>query len=151
MTSGVSLCAIHARSRLVSAVRPAAHHHRGGGGNAGTPAGEQRDDHLCVGYVVGPGGLNLIVPDPLPHADVIGRVSAVMTGAVWLARGVRAMVSWFGIRGIGTVFYLIFAIRHGVSEPLAKQLITLTLPMISASIFAHGMSIRPLMKWYGRR
>ncbi|HTR10608.1 MAG TPA: hypothetical protein VMJ11_28895 [Paraburkholderia sp.] len=49
------------------------------------------------------------------------------------------------------MFYLMFAIRHGVSESLAKQLITLTLAMVSASIFAHGMSMRPLMKWYGRR
>jgi len=39
----------------------------------------------------------------------------------------RAMISWFGIRGIGSVFYLMFAIRHGVTGPLAQQLITFTL------------------------
>jgi len=33
--------------------------------------------YLCVGYVMGPGGLNLIVPDPLHHAEVIGRVTEV--------------------------------------------------------------------------
>ncbi|MFC5427991.1 cation:proton antiporter [Paraburkholderia denitrificans] len=89
----------------------------------------------------------------IPVTFVLVRPVAVMVGTLGVASAgrARAMVSWFGIRGIGSVFYLMFAIRHGVSEPLAKQLITLTLAMVSASIFAHGMSIRPLMKWYGRR
>ncbi|MFP6559377.1 cation:proton antiporter [Paraburkholderia sp. B3] len=33
--------------------------------------------YLVAGYLVGPGGLGLIVPDPLHHADVIGRVAEV--------------------------------------------------------------------------
>ncbi len=63
----------------------------------------------------------------------------------------RAMISWFGIRGIGSVFYLMFAIRHGVTGPLAQQLITFTLVTVAASILVHGMSVKPLMRRYVRR
>jgi NhaP-type Na+/H+ or K+/H+ antiporter len=63
----------------------------------------------------------------------------------------RAMISWFGIRGIGSVFYLMFAIRHGVTGPLAQQLITFTLVTVAASIVVHGVSVTPLMRRYQRR
>jgi len=58
----------------------------------------------------------------------------------------RRMISWFGIRGIGSVFYLMFAIRHGVTGPLAQQLITFTLVTVAASIVVHGISVTPLMR-----
>jgi len=63
----------------------------------------------------------------------------------------RAMIAWFGIRGIGSLFYLMFALHHGVSGPLAQELVTLTLVTVAASIVAHGVSVLPLMKWYARR
>jgi len=63
----------------------------------------------------------------------------------------RSMISWFGIRGIGSVFYLMFAIRHGVTGALAQQLITFTLVTVAASIVVHGVSVTPLMRWYLRR
>jgi NhaP-type Na+/H+ or K+/H+ antiporter len=44
-----------------------------------------------------------------------------------------------------------FAIRHGVVGALARQLLTLTLITVSISILVHGISIRPLMKWYARQ
>jgi NhaP-type Na+/H+ or K+/H+ antiporter len=63
----------------------------------------------------------------------------------------RAMISWFGIRGIGSVFYLMFAIRHGVTGPLAQQLITFTLVTVATSIVVHGISVTPLMRRYVKR
>jgi NhaP-type Na+/H+ or K+/H+ antiporter len=63
----------------------------------------------------------------------------------------RSMISWFGIRGIGSLFYLLFAIRHGVTGPLAQQLISFTLVTVAASIVLHGVSVRPLMRQYMRR
>jgi len=60
----------------------------------------------------------------------------------------RAMISWFGIRGIGSVYYLLFAIRHGVTGALAQQLITFTLVTVAASIVVHGVSVTPLMRRY---
>lgn len=50
----------------------------------------------------------------------------------------------------GSVFYVLFAIRHGVNGPLAQKLVTLTLVCVAVSILAHGASMRPLMRWYTR-
>ena len=58
----------------------------------------------------------------------------------------RVIVSWFGIRGIGSVFYLMFALRHGVHGMLAEQLITITRVTVAVSIVVHGVSVRRLMK-----
>jgi sodium/hydrogen antiporter len=77
-------------------------------------------------------------------------VSAGTLGEPMTARQ-RAMISWFGIRGIGSVFYLMFAIRHGVTGPLAQQLISFTLVTVAASIVVHGVSATPLMQRYVRR
>ncbi|WP_019936728.1 sodium:proton antiporter [Bordetella sp. FB-8] len=89
----------------------------------------------------------------VPVILLLVRPVSVVLGTLGVAGAghARVMASWFGIRGIGSVFYLMFALRHGVEEPLAGQLITLTLVVVSASIFVHGISMRPLMKWYGRR
>ena len=38
-----------------------------------------------------------------------------------------AMIGWFGIRGIGSVFYLLLALRHGVEGNIADTLVSLTL------------------------
>ncbi|MCY1313144.1 hypothetical protein D9M70_636420 [compost metagenome] len=62
----------------------------------------------------------------------------------------RMMICWFGIRGIGSIFYLMFAIRHGLSAPDAQQLITFTLVTVAVSIVLHGVSVLPLMRWYER-
>jgi NhaP-type Na+/H+ or K+/H+ antiporter len=61
-----------------------------------------------------------------------------------------APIAWFGIRGIGSVYYLMFALNHGVSGPLAQELIAVTLGTVGASIIVHGASVTPLMSWYAR-
>jgi NhaP-type Na+/H+ or K+/H+ antiporter len=58
---------------------------------------------------------------------------------------VRWVSAWFGVRGIGSVYYLMFAITHGLPEPLALQLTQLTLVVVTLSIVLHGISIKPLM------
>ncbi|NVE00645.1 sodium:proton antiporter [Massilia sp. BJB1822] len=61
------------------------------------------------------------------------------------------LISWLGIRGIGSVYYLMFALRHGVPEPITQQLVALTLVAVTASILVHGVSAPPLMRWAARR
>ena len=63
------------------------------------------------------------------------------------------MTSWFGVRGIGSLYYLMYAIQHGLPEPLALQLIQLTLVVVALSIFIHGTSVKPLMEhvWQRRK
>ena len=63
----------------------------------------------------------------------------------------RAMISWFGIRGIGSLYYLMFAIRRGLPSDLAKDLVGPTLCAISLSVVIHGVSVTPLMRWHQSR
>ena len=58
------------------------------------------------------------------------------------------MIGWFGIRGIGSVFYLLFALRHGVDGSVVDALVTLTRWTGVASIVAHGISAQPMMQRY---
>jgi NhaP-type Na+/H+ or K+/H+ antiporter len=58
----------------------------------------------------------------------------------------KMLIGWFGIRGIGSLFYLLFALRHGVPEPAAGLLTSLTLWSIAGSIVVHGLSGQPLMQ-----
>jgi NhaP-type Na+/H+ or K+/H+ antiporter len=58
---------------------------------------------------------------------------------------IRSIAAWFGVRGIGSVYYLMYAIQHGLPENLARELIQLTLVAITLSIFVHGTSVKPLM------
>lgn len=57
----------------------------------------------------------------------------------------RAMVGWFGVRGIGSLYYLMYAIQHGLPEDIAVELISLTLIVVTLSIILHGSSVKPLM------
>jgi len=74
-------------------------------------------------------------------------LSTMGSGATWRMRGLTA---WFGVRGIGSLYYLMYAIQHGLSEPLAVQLIQLTLVVITLSIVMHGISVKPLLNIFWR-
>jgi NhaP-type Na+/H+ or K+/H+ antiporter len=63
----------------------------------------------------------------------------------------RLMIGWFGIRGIGSLYYLMYAVNHGLAPQLAQQLTALTLSVVVASIVVHGISVTPLMALYERR
>lgn len=62
----------------------------------------------------------------------------------------RRLIAWFGVRGIGSLYYLGYAMNHGLDPALANTLVALTLTAIVASIVAHGISVTPLMKRYDR-
>ena len=62
----------------------------------------------------------------------------------------RRLMSWFGIRGIGTVYYLAYALEHGRADQIVP-LVPYALAVVAASVFVHGMSATPLMKHYRRR
>ena len=60
----------------------------------------------------------------------------------------RLLTAWFGIRGIGSVYYLMYAVQHGLPAPLVEQLTRLTLTVVGTSILVHGISVTPLMNRY---
>ena len=63
----------------------------------------------------------------------------------------KRLISWFGIRGIGSIYYLMYAINHGLPSSLAEFIIAITLTTVTASIVLHGISVTPLMSLYARR
>jgi sodium/hydrogen antiporter len=67
------------------------------------------------------------------------------------SRGSRVLMSWFGIRGIGSIYYLMHAINAGLPAPLVQTLTGVTVLVVAVSIVLHGVSVTPLMSAYARR
>jgi NhaP-type Na+/H+ or K+/H+ antiporter len=63
----------------------------------------------------------------------------------------QGMTGWFGVRGIGSLYYLMYAIQHGLPQPLALKMVQLTLIVVALSILLHGTSVKPLMGIFWRR
>jgi sodium/hydrogen antiporter len=63
----------------------------------------------------------------------------------------RGLIGWFGIRGVGSLYYLAYAMSHGLARDTASQMAALVLPVVVVSIVAHGISVTPLMSFYERR
>jgi NhaP-type Na+/H+ or K+/H+ antiporter len=80
-----------------------------------------------------------------PLATSIGLIGARVS------KTQRRLVGWFGIRGIGSVYYLMYAIVHGISTDLAWRLTSLTFTVVATSVLLHGLSVTPLMNFYGSR
>ncbi len=82
-------------------------------------------------------------------------VNLAMLGST-VTRSQRLLISWFGIRGIGSLYYLMFALQYVASAPLgslplSERFVPLVLTVVAVSIMAHGMTSTPLMQWYRRR
>ncbi|HET7526887.1 MAG TPA: cation:proton antiporter, partial [Burkholderiaceae bacterium] len=86
----------------------------------------------------------------VPLLFLVLRPLSVLTATIGekLAQPQRLLIGWFGIRGIGSVFYLLFALRHGLEAHVADTLTSLTLWTVAASIVAHGVTAQPLMRRY---
>ncbi|MGV8992303.1 MAG: cation:proton antiporter [Thiobacillus sp.] len=75
-------------------------------------------------------------------------ISLIGSRTPWRIQGLSA---WFGVRGIGSLYYLMYAIQHGLPEPLALELMQMTLIVVALSILLHGTSVKPLMeRFWGR-
>ncbi len=75
----------------------------------------------------------------------------VDAGRAPLSGSQRAFIAWFGVRGIGSVYYLAYALSHGVPGGQPTPIADITLVVVSASIVVHGVSVTPLMRWYSAR
>ncbi len=105
---------------------------------------------LLGGMLIVPGWLDFLWFVPLlllvirPLSVWAGTVG---TRATTLQRG---LIGWFGIRGIGSIYYLTYAIAHGLDEQTARKLTAITFVVVAASITLHGISVTPLMNRYGK-
>jgi len=70
----------------------------------------------------------------------------VVSPSLRMPRRLRVMTGWFGVRGIGSLYYLMYAIEHGLPDALALQLLRITLIVVTLSIVIHGMSAKPLLR-----
>ena len=62
----------------------------------------------------------------------------------------KSMISVFGIRGIGSLYYLSYAISHGLEEPIANRLAGIVLSTIALSIMIHSNAASLLMRLYAK-
>jgi sodium/hydrogen antiporter len=60
----------------------------------------------------------------------------------------RALIGWFGVRGVGSLYYLGYAGAHGLAAADVQRLGSIVLFTIAASVIVHGISVTPLMRWY---
>jgi NhaP-type Na+/H+ or K+/H+ antiporter len=78
--------------------------------------------------------------------------------SVWLGvlgmpvtKAPRRLLGWFGIRGIGSVYYAVYVVSHEINYLVAVKLLSCVFTVIAASIVVHGISAAPLMELYQRR
>ena len=60
----------------------------------------------------------------------------------------RGLAGWFGVRGIGSISYLMYAINHGLPPNMARDFVEITVVVIMLSIVVHGTSVLPLLDRY---
>jgi sodium/hydrogen antiporter len=75
-----------------------------------------------------------------PAAGLIGLVG---TG---LPRRKRWAIAFFGIRGIGSIYYLAYGVFHA-EFPGAMTVWAVVLAVVIISVLIHGLSARSVMKW----
>jgi len=68
-----------------------------------------------------------------------------------LDRRQRLLIGWFGIRGIGSFYYLFYALNHDLAPSMATLCTDLTLSVVALSILLHGISTQPILAHYERQ
>ncbi len=78
--------------------------------------------------------------------------------AVWLSTSrlgwtpmQRVLAAWFGVRGVGSLYYLAYAVSHGALTQDTPVVIDAVLVTIALSVLLHGSSATPVMQLYQRR
>ncbi|BAU04119.1 cation:proton antiporter [Fischerella sp. NIES-3754] len=69
----------------------------------------------------------------------------------FLHPGSRWLIGWFGIRGVGSLYYLAYAFGKGLEGEVAEKISWITYTTIVVSVIVHGVSATPLMNMYERR
>jgi sodium/hydrogen antiporter len=75
--------------------------------------------------------------------------------AVWIGvRGAdaggatRRLLAWFGIRGIGSVYYAVYFAGFELRDTVATEVLSAVFTVVAASIVLHGVSAAPLLELY---
>lgn len=107
----------------------------------------------------------LIIGSLLTQAAFTPATLAVAAGLMFVARplavylttlgmsltaGQRRLAAWFGVRGVGSMYYLAYAVAHGASGEQARFVADAVLVTIALSVLLHGSSATPVMRLYRR-
>ncbi len=68
-----------------------------------------------------------------------------------MSKNQKLLIGWFGIRGVGSLFYLMYAVNHNLAPDVANTLVATTLSVVAVSIVLHGVSVSGLMDRYRTR
>lgn len=60
----------------------------------------------------------------------------------------RWLLGWFGIRGVGSLYYLTYAFGKGLEGDVGEMIGWITYLTVVISVLLHGISSTPLMKWH---
>jgi sodium/hydrogen antiporter len=60
----------------------------------------------------------------------------------------RRLMAWFGVRGVGSIYYALFAVNNGLPQQWRNEVLAIILFTCASSIFVHGTSVTPLMNYY---
>lgn len=64
-----------------------------------------------------------------------------------LPKKTRSLMGWFGIRGLGSIYYLTYALGE-VKGKVAEEISWIVFTVVVLSIIFHGITAAPLMGWY---
>ncbi len=122
---------------------------------------EQIEKLLEVGTILLLGSLLLVSP-----IIKYGGQALLVTGlllfvirplGVWISMlGSRVTVQtslifgWFGIRGVGSLYYLSYAFSKGLKGDVGEQIAWITYITVVISVVLHGITATPVMNWYER-
>lgn len=94
---------------------------------------------------------------PAGVAVAVAIVLVVRPAVAWVAllatdasRAERLVIAFFGIRGMGTIYYL----AHAVTEErfdAAREIWAVAILVVVLSIVVHGVTVTPAMRWLDRR
>ncbi len=79
---------------------------------------------------------------------IAAAVSLVKAG---VSRDRLKLIGWFGVRGIGSLYYLAYVLSHDFPIAEGRQLADLALFAVAVSVVIHGTTVTPLMNRYGER
>lgn len=68
-----------------------------------------------------------------------------------VGRSQRRLMGWFGIRGIGSLYYLMYVLQYDWPLEQKQHMVALVLTAVTMSILLHGFSATPLMEQYRKR
>ncbi|HWR37306.1 MAG TPA: cation:proton antiporter [Clostridia bacterium] len=90
---------------------------------------------------------------PLLLLFLVIRPVAIFAGLAGSRLGfaARGLIAWFRIRGIGSLYYLAYAIQRGLPVSSVPWVANNVLAAIAMSVVLHGITVTPIMNWCSAR